>query len=43
MRNTQAMVTYTQHLLHYNNGKDDDPCDDWSGLPIPKTKEDTND
>ena len=30
--------------LHYSNDddKDDDPCDDWSGVPIPKPKKDDN-
>ena len=33
------MVIYTQHPLPYNNGREDDPCDDWSGHPIPQTKD----
>ena len=36
------MVTYTKHLLFYSNddGKDDDPCDDWSEHPMPKPQKD---
>ena len=31
-----------KHHSHYSNddGKDDDPCDDWSHNPIPKPKDD---
>jgi len=36
------MVISMKHRLNYSNSDDkkDDPCDDWSGLPIPKTKDD---
>ena len=40
MRKTQAMDTYTQHPLPYSNGTKDDPCDDWSGHPLPKPQKD---
>ena len=31
-----------KHHSHYNDddGKEDDPCDDWSHNPIPKPKDD---
>jgi len=32
------MDSSMKHQLDYS--KDDDPCDDWSGVPIPKPKED---
>lgn len=34
------MDTYMQHPLPYNNGTEDDPCDDWSGHPLPKPNKD---
>ena len=37
------MVTYIPHLLSCNKEQKptptDDPCDDWSGTPIPKGKD----
>jgi len=32
------MDSSMKHQLDYS--KDDDPCDDWSGVPIPKPKDD---
>jgi len=34
------MDSSMKHQLDYS--KDDDPCDDWSGVPIPKPKEDNS-
>ena len=34
------MVTYTKPQSYYS--KDDDPCDDWSGVPIPKPNKEDN-
>jgi hypothetical protein len=41
MRSIQAMDISMKLPLWYSkeDAKDSDPCDDWSGLPIPKTKE----
>ena len=38
------MDSSMKHQLDYSkdDAKDDDPCDDWSGVPIPKPKEDNN-
>jgi hypothetical protein len=36
------MATYTMHLWCYSDAKEDDPCDDWSGHPIPKPQKDDN-
>ncbi len=30
------MDTYIKPPLPCSNGTEDDPCDDWSGHPIPK-------
>jgi len=32
-------VTYDMTYI-YSAGKEDDPCDDWSGHPIPKPNKD---
>jgi len=42
-KSTNNGDTYMRHHSHYSNanGKDDDPCDDWSGVPIPKPKKET--
>ena len=36
------MGTFTQHHSERSEGKEDDPCDDWSGHPIPKPQKDDN-
>lgn len=30
------MITSMRHRVHYSERQLDDPCDDWSGRPIPK-------
>ena len=42
MKSIQSGDTYMKHHSHYNDdddGKEDDPCDDWSHNPIPKPKD----
>lgn len=36
------MDTFIQPLWSHSDSKEDDPCDDWSGHPIPKPQKEDN-